>query len=170
MKLPNICRNCAEQNFTVYDPAQGEDTYYFRNMVSRSVIYDSLLHKMRTALHEQTGHFLEATYAEVQDQYLDLLAYHYDHSPNVDKKRFYLRRAGEFAQRSYANQAAINYYRRVLPLLPVEDHIEVLLKVGDVEKLVGQWDEATEDVRGSVDAGRGRGSCGSHRSEPGGHR
>jgi len=133
-----------QQNFAVHDPAEGEDTYYFRNRITRGVIYDSLLHKMRTNLHEQTGLFLESTYADNQDQYLDLLAYHYDNSPNLDKKRYYLHRAGEFAQRSYANQAAINYYRRVLPLLPVEDHIEVLLKVGEVEKLVGQWDEAME--------------------------
>ncbi len=138
--MQELCR----QNFTVYDPAEGEDTYYFRNIVTRGVIYDSLLHKIRTNLHEQTGLFLEQTYADSQDQYLDLLAYHFDNSPNIDKKRLYLRRAGEFAQRSYANEAAINYYRKVLPLLDVDDHIEILLKLGDIDKLVGQWDEAME--------------------------
>ncbi len=140
-----------KQKFTVYDPAEGEDTYFFRNMITRGVIYDSLLHKMRTALHEQTGQFLEAAYEDAQDQYLDLLAYHYDHSPNEDKKRFYLRRAGEFAQNSYANQAAVDYYRKVLPLVASEEQIAIMLKVGEVEKLVGQWDEAQEMFQDALD-------------------
>lgn len=138
--MQELCR----QNFTVDDPSNGEDTYYFRNIITRGVIYDSLLHKMRTALHEKTGIFLEATYADEPDQFLDLLAYHFDHSPNVDKRRYYLRRAGEFAQRTYANRAALSYYRKVLPLLPPEDHIDILLRVGEVEKLVGQWNGAME--------------------------
>jgi adenylate cyclase len=130
------------QQFTVYDPAEGEDTYFFRNMISRSVIYDSLLYKNRTAIHEQTGQFLETTYEEDADQYLDLLAYHYDHSENAGKKRYYLRRAGEFAQRSYANQAAIDYFQKVLPLVDAGAQVEILLQVGEVEKVVGDWEEA----------------------------
>lgn len=130
------------QKFTVYDPAEGEDTYFFRNIITRGVIYDSLLHKSRTNLHEQTGQFLEAAYEDETDQYLDLLAYHYEHGLSEGKKRYYLRRAGEFAQKSYANQAAIDYFRKVLPLLTIEDQIEITLKIGDVEKLVGNWDEA----------------------------
>ncbi len=40
------CDELGQMNFTVFDPAEGEDTYFFRNMITRSVIYDSLLHKM----------------------------------------------------------------------------------------------------------------------------
>ena len=142
MEIRAELEELSRQKFTIYDPAEGEDTYFFRNRITRGVIYDSLLHKMRTALHEQTGQFLETTYKDIQDQYLNLLAYHYDHGLSEDKKRYYLRRAGEFAQNSYANQAAIDYFRKVLPLLAAEEQIEVMLKVGEVEKLVGQWDEA----------------------------
>jgi adenylate cyclase len=133
----------SRQQFTVYDPTEGEDTYYFRNMITRTVIYDSLLYKSRTAIHEQTGQFLESAYKDETDQYLDLLAYHYDHGVNEDKKRYYLRRAGEFAQKSYNNQSAIEYFRKVLPLLQPEDQIEIMLKSGEVEQLIGNWNESS---------------------------
>jgi adenylate cyclase len=129
-------------NFTVFDPAEGEDTYFFRNIITRGVIYDSLLHSMRTALHEQTGEFLEVAYVDEIDQFLDLLAYHFEHGVDENKKRYYLRRAGESAQDSYANQAAIDYFRKVLPLLELEEQIDIMLKLGNVERLVGHWDEA----------------------------
>ena len=48
------------------------------------------------------------TYAERLNQFLDILAYHYSYSENEDKQREYLRRAGEAAQREYANDAAMN--------------------------------------------------------------
>jgi len=145
------------QKFTAYDPAEGEDSYFFRNMITRSVIYDSLLHKIRTTLHEQMGQFLEATYQGESDQYLDLLAYHYDHSQNVEKKRYYLRRAGEFAQRSYANEAAIEYFHKVLPLLEPAEQIEIMLKVGEVEQLIGNWDDAAKQFQEALSMARATG-------------
>ena len=131
-----------QQNMTVYDPTEAEDSYSFRHIITRGVIYDSLLHKMRTTLHEQTGQFLEDAYPDAQEQFLDLLAYHFEHGLSEDKKRFYLRRAGEVAQHTYANDAAIHYFRTVLPLVQPDEQVDILLKVGEVEKLVGQWDDA----------------------------
>ncbi len=46
------------------------------------------------------------------DQQLDLLAHHYWHSDNLEKKREYLVKAGEAAQAKYANAAAIDYFER----------------------------------------------------------
>jgi tetratricopeptide (TPR) repeat protein len=132
----------SRQKFTVFDPTEGEDTYFFRNIITRGVIYDSLLHKMRTALHEQTGQYLESAYTDAEEQFLDLLAYHFEHGINLDKKRYYLRQAGEVAQRTYANEAAVEYFRKVMPLLETSEQIQIMLKVGEVERLVGQWDEA----------------------------
>jgi predicted ATPase len=147
----------SRRNFTVFDPGEGDDTYYFRNVITRGVIYDSLLHKSRTALHEQAGQFLETTYAGDTDQYLDLLAYHYDHGQSEDKKRYYLRRAGEFAQKSYANQAAIDYFRKVAPLLPASEQIEIKLKLGEVEQLLGNWDAAARHFQEALSLARSTG-------------
>ena len=90
---------------------------------------------------------MEQSYFESLEQYIDLLAFHYERSENEEKKREYLLKAGQAAQASYANQAAINYYRRVLPLLPPVEQVSVMLKLGEVLQLVGQWDEADELYR-----------------------
>jgi tetratricopeptide (TPR) repeat protein len=113
-------------------------------MITRGVVYDSLLHQVRTTLHDLIGQYLEETYPDAEDQYLDLLAYHYHHGQNLEKKRYYLRRAGEVAQRTYANEAALDYYHKLLPLLEADERIGVLLQAGEVEKLVGQWTSAAE--------------------------
>ena len=117
-------------------------TYFFKHIITHGVIYDSLLHMLRTSLHEQIGRFIEAHYPDSLDQYVDLLAYHFDRSDALDKKRHYLRRAGEAAQAAYANEVAIDYYERVLPLLPPEEQVDVQRKLAGVMQLVGRWDDA----------------------------
>ncbi|MFN2199625.1 MAG: tetratricopeptide repeat protein [Caldilineaceae bacterium] len=132
----------SQQNLTVQDQAEPELTYFFKHVITHSVIYDSLLHMLRTSLHEQIGNFIEATYADTLDQHLDLLAYHFDRSEVLEKRIYYLRRAGEAAQAAYANDAAIDYYERVIPLLSIEHQVSIKRKLGEVLQLVGRWDEA----------------------------
>ena len=55
------------------------------------------------------------------------------------KKRDYLRRAGDAAQANYANTAAIDYFERARPLLASADGWHVLLELGKVLELVGDW-------------------------------
>ena len=131
-----------ELEFTVPDSADLEQTYRFAHVIIHDVIYQSLPHKVRTAFHEQIGRFIEESYPTQLGQHLDRLALHYAASDNTAKACEYLRRAGEAAQASYANEAAAEYYRRALPLLPAHERVEIMLKLGAVEQLVGRWDEA----------------------------
>ncbi|MCB9125704.1 MAG: tetratricopeptide repeat protein [Caldilineaceae bacterium] len=125
-------------------PGEPELTYFFRQVITQGVTYESLPFAVKSALHEQIGDFLEATYAGTLDSVLDLLAFHYDRSENMAKRRLYLRRAGEAAQSLYANDAAIDYFTRVLPLLQPKEHPNVLLRLGQVLDLIGQWKQAEE--------------------------
>ena len=119
-----------------------EITYLFKHIVTREVAYESLPYTTRALLHERLGQFIEQEYGEILEQYVDLLAYHYDLSHNEAKKREYLRKAGEAAQAAYANEPAIDYYRRLLPLLPEDEKVAAMLKLGEVLELVGKWNEA----------------------------
>jgi predicted ATPase/class 3 adenylate cyclase len=131
--------------------AEPELTYLFKHIVTQEVTYESLPFATRAMLHEQIAAYLERTYQHEQAQYLDLLAFHYDRSTNEAKKRVYLLKAGEAAQAGYANAAAIDYYRRVLPLLPVEAQGPVRLKLGQVLELVGNWNGALEAYRQALE-------------------
>ncbi|HXF61753.1 MAG TPA: tetratricopeptide repeat protein [Caldilineaceae bacterium] len=135
-------RYLSNQEFTAPDPIDPETTYFFKHIITHNVVYESLLHTVRTALHEQVGAYLEQSHAGQVAPVLDLLAFHYDRSANESKRRHYLRLAGEAAQATYANEAAIDYYQRLLPLLPPAEQVEVMRKLGEVLQLVGRWDEA----------------------------
>ena len=115
--------------------------YLFKHIVTQEVAYESLAVATRATLHEQVANFIEQTYAH--DRYLDLLAFHYGHSENRAKQREYFRRAGDAAQSTYANDAAVRYYQQLLPLLPEAEVAPVLLKLGKVWELTGKSDEAS---------------------------
>lgn len=125
-------------------------SYLFKHIVTQEVAYESLTYATRATLHEQLGHFIEQTYRDAPEQYVDLLAYHYGRSLNENKKREYLRKAGEAAQTAFANSAALNYFRRLLPLLPPEEQAEIQLKMGQIMELVGDWQEALVAYRQSM--------------------
>ncbi len=124
-----------------------ELTYLFKHIVTQEVSYESLPYATRAMLHEQVAQYLERVYASSLDQYLDLLAFHYDRTQNDAKRREYLLKAGEAAQVDYANEAAISYYQRVLSLLTAAPQIAARLKLGQVLELVGKWDDANDQYQ-----------------------
>jgi adenylate cyclase len=124
------------------DSQEPELIYLFKHVITQEVAYESLPYATRAILHEQLAWFIERVYNDTLEQYVDLLAYHYERSQNEGKKREYLRKAGEAAQANYANETAISYYQRVLPLLSIQEQAAVMLKLGEVLQLVGRWAEA----------------------------
>jgi adenylate cyclase len=127
-------------DLTAQDAPEAELTYLFKHILTHGVAYESLPYETRAWLHGKLGAYIEQHYAENQ-LFVDLLAFHYDRSPNEAKRREYLQRAGEAAQASYANAVAIDYFTRLLPLLPVAEQLPILLRMAKVYELVGKWNE-----------------------------
>jgi len=123
---------------------EAELTYFFKHIITQEVAYESLPFETRAVLHARIGTFIETTFPAALDQYLDLLAFHYSRSYEQEKQRHYLRLAGEAAQARYANASAIRYYEDLLPLLPPDEQVPVLLRLGRVYELVGEWAQAAE--------------------------
>jgi len=129
---------------------QPERTHIFKHGVTQEVAYESLPYETRAKLHRDIGNLIERAGMEASAEMLDLLAYHFDRSNDEERKRHYLLKAGESAQSRYANDAAINYYRKVLPLLRPEDRVRVMVQFGQVLELVGRWSEAGETYQSSL--------------------
>jgi adenylate cyclase len=127
---------------TPLDKPEPELEYLFKHITTQEVAYESLAVATRVILHERIASFIERAYPSNLDRYLDVLAFHYGHSTNVEKQRLYFRRAADAARAAYANQAAIDYYQRLLPLLPTTEQVDVLCDLGQVFQLIGQWSEA----------------------------
>jgi adenylate cyclase len=132
---------------TPLDTPDPELAYLFKHVVTQEVAYETLPYAMRSLIHGQIGDYIEHSYADTLDQYIDLLAHHYSHSTNQAKQREYLLKAGIAAQAAFANAAAINYYRRLLPMVEAPDQSPVMLRLAQVLELVGEWDEAEQNNR-----------------------
>jgi tetratricopeptide (TPR) repeat protein len=137
-----------EHNLSVLDAAELVEhtddaaNWWFRQVLTHEVAYESLPFSLRAELHGRAGAFVEGQ----QGADLDLLAHHYWHSGDAAKKIEYLDRAGAAAQARYANAAAIDYLERLAGLLRGPKRADALLRLGKVLALVGDWSRARETV------------------------
>jgi len=123
--------------------------YLFKHVITQEVAYESLAYATRAGLHEQFARYLELLAGPDVRPYLDLLAYHYERSDNLAKKREYLRRAGEAAQAAYANEAALSYLGRALALAPEADYagrFAILAVREQVLNILGKREAQSQDL------------------------
>jgi len=148
--LPQVCTDLerlAQADLTPLDMPEPELAYLFKHIVTQEAAYASLPQTTRARLHGALADWLEAAMPDTPP--LDLLAYHYDHSDNLPKRREYLRRAGEAAAAQFANAVAIDYLSRALALAPDDDVKErwaLLCAREAVYDLIGQRAEQAADI------------------------
>ena len=143
-----------QADLTPVVPSEPEETYLFKHIMTQEVAYESLPFNTRTRLHGLFGAFIERSYPDQINRYLDLLAFHYDNSDQTEKRRKYLKLAGETAQAQYANSAAISYYERLMPLASQSEKVEVGRKLGQVLVLVGRWHDAAQTIQQALGLAR----------------
>jgi tetratricopeptide (TPR) repeat protein len=142
----------AEIEITPLD-SEPELAYLFKHIVTHEVTYESLSFATRAKLHEQLARYLENMGTS-----LDSITYHYGHSENTEKQHEYFRKAGEAAQKNFANDAALEYYGKLLPLLKdAKEQTQIHMQRGQVLELMGKWNrtEAEADYRAALDSARG---------------
>jgi class 3 adenylate cyclase/tetratricopeptide (TPR) repeat protein len=137
-------------DITPLESAEPELCYLFKHIITHEVTYESLPFATRARLHERLAHYLESAYTDAPP--VELLAFHYGRSGNRDKRREHVRRAGEAAQRAFANDAALAHYGELLPLLDEpEQQAAVRLQRGAVLELTGRYDDALADDRAALE-------------------
>jgi class 3 adenylate cyclase/predicted ATPase len=128
-----------------------EPEYQFKHAITQEVAYQSLTFQLRESLHERVGLYIERTYPDRLAQYVDMLAHHYGRTQRIDKQRIWFRAAGDAAKAAFANEAAIDYYHRLLPLQPEAETGEVLVELGAIWHLTGSWAEAEQALRRAME-------------------
>ncbi|MGC1377068.1 MAG: tetratricopeptide repeat protein [Anaerolineales bacterium] len=137
--------------FTVLEAVEPQLAYLFKHVITQEVAYESLAYATRASLHEQFARYLEQVAGEDVGPFLDLLAWHYERSQNLPKKREYLRKAGEAAQNAFANEAALSYLGKALALAPEDDYAErfdLLFVRKQVYDLLGEVEAHKQDMTG----------------------
>jgi tetratricopeptide (TPR) repeat protein len=143
----------AALDITPLDTPEPDLAYLFKHIVTHEVTYESLSFATRAKLHEQLARYLENMGTS-----LDSIAYHYGRSENTEKQHEYFRKAGEAAQKNFANDAALEYYGKLLPLLKdAKEQTQIRMQRGQVLELMGKWNrtEAEADYRAALDSAKG---------------
>ncbi len=159
--------------------AEAPSAFAFVNAITHEAAYESLPHYLRTELHGRLAHYIEDSVARPDDPHLDELAFHYERSDDLDKRREYLLRAGMAAKDIYANETAAAYLTRLLGIVEGAAAIEPLLALGEVEAFRGDHDRADArleralqisiDVRDRLSQAKARRLLGELRERQGDH-
>jgi class 3 adenylate cyclase/tetratricopeptide (TPR) repeat protein len=138
-------------DITPLDSPEPELAYLFKHIVTHEVTYESLPFATRAKLHEQLARYLESL-VEDTALLLNSIAFHYGCSENQEKQREYWRKAGEAAQKNFANEAALDDYEKLLPLLKAtKEQAQIHMQRGQVFELMGKWDKAEADYRAAME-------------------
>ncbi len=105
---------------------EGTDEYIFKHAVLRDVTYETVLLKLRRVYHAQVAKWLEDNAGERLNEYLGLIAMHYERAGDDAKAVAYLIQVGQEALNVLAYRDAIVAYERALSLLPEEQTLSLL--------------------------------------------
>ena len=100
-------------------PRHPAQRYRFTGTMAHDVVYQNLLLRRRTELHQRAGMVLESVSGTSPSRLEDLEALCHHFSLGEDRARGarYLLAAGDWARGIYANEDALRYYRRALNIL-----------------------------------------------------
>jgi len=142
-------------DLTPLDRPAPEWSYIFKHVTTQEVAYENLLYAHRRELHHRVGEYLEQVHAGGLQEVIELLAHHFYLSGDREKSWGYLIQAGDKAKARYANLAAIAYYDQALSQKgsgeATEDTAQTCESLGDVCRLVGQYDKALHSYRSALE-------------------
>jgi tetratricopeptide (TPR) repeat protein len=124
---------------------RGEGICSFADILVRDVVYEEVSPLRRKKLHGVVGCALEQVYAKKIDEHSGELASHFLESGDKDKALDYFLKAGEKAEKIYANSEAVSYFQSALKLLEekegeTREKAHVLEVLGDIKGIVGEYD------------------------------
>ncbi len=137
--------------------AVGEGRRYdFRHILTRDVVYESLLHWNRRILHRLSAEFIESHDADRLEHRAFELGEHWLAAGHSAAAAKYFFMAGEQSQRSYDHLGAIRAFSKAIELLPDGDRqkSQALRARGNVYRLVGDIPEARLDLEQSLSLAR----------------
>ncbi|MBP1703726.1 MAG: 4-phytase, partial [Chloroflexi bacterium] len=104
--------------------------YIFKHSLTQEAAYQSLLLEQRRQFHHKVGHAMEALFVDRREEFLGLLAYHFDAAGEAEKAIYYLIHAGDKARLSDEQMEAVGFYQRAL---------EIINEKGDDDRAAQIW-------------------------------
>lgn len=122
--------------------------YIFRHSLLREAAYNMQMRSRLSHLHALIAQAIEQLHADdLLERYADL-AFHFEQAGIVDKTCEYLLKAADHARRNFQNRQALQYYDKLIELLPRKaDPAQVIkthIRRGILLEQTGRWDECRQ--------------------------
>jgi DNA-binding SARP family transcriptional activator len=147
-RLLNALERLIRRHWIEELPGARTGLYDFSHGLVREVVYQLLPSERRRYLHHRVALALEAS-GDTQGERAGLLARHFWEGGDLARAQRYALLAANHARSLYANREAIGYYRQALDIaasgevaLPTVQYLEVVLALGEVYQLLGEYDAA----------------------------
>ena len=151
-------QDLVRMDLAMYEPPE---QYAFKHNLTQEVAYGSLSFARRRELHVRVGEDLEQRSAasSLAEQY-GVLAHHFFEGRVYGRAFDYLVKAGDKARAEFANDAALNHYRRALeiaanpkiaPPEAAERQGEILEAMGEVNLLTSEYEAAIGQFRQALE-------------------
>ena len=134
-------------------PGPAGGWYDFSHGLVRESIYKLLSTDQKRYLHEKVGLELEES-GHVEGEQSGKLAHHFWEARDLKRAQHYARLAADHARHLFANQEARKHYLRVLEIerdydlmVPSSQHLQIVLNLGEVYQLLGQYEAAVQIYR-----------------------
>ena len=125
--------------------------YGFTHEVVREAAYALILGGRRQRCHGLIARSLADFHRGRPEAVFGEIAFHYELAGMDEDAVVYYELAASAAEKIYANDTRIQYYKKLCALLPPERILPVLMKLGDALIVVGQWSEAESTYRQWLD-------------------
>ena len=125
--------------------------YRFEHSIIREVLYNELLDELRRKYHRLIGDVIYELNKDSIEQVKNVLAHHYYEARDKKAVEFLMEVASR-ARKNYANQEAMNYYRRALEIAEDDEtKIGALENIGDILSDAGRFSEAQENYEKALE-------------------
>jgi tetratricopeptide (TPR) repeat protein len=91
--------------------------YMFKHALTQEVVYNGLLKKDRTDIHERIGLIMEQLLKDRLPEFYETLAFHFKQGQSIHKAVDYLMKSGEKSLNRFALEEAHQYYQQAYELL-----------------------------------------------------
>jgi predicted ATPase/class 3 adenylate cyclase len=140
-------------------PQAREPVYIFKHHLTREAAYGGLLNRERRLYHRRVAETLETLYADRLQEYVELLAHHWDQAEVHERVVHYLILAGERARQMGASREALSFFsaaqnkaEALSPLHASGDLRRIHEYLGDIYmENLSLYDQALEHYRRFLD-------------------
>lgn len=127
-----------------------KDVFYFTHGLIHIFVYESIPTPLRKEMHKLVAEAIKELFEDKITQYYSDLGFHYKRAEIFSKAFEYFDKAGDKAKRLYANEDALEMYNEALKFfnradLNEEKKWKILEKRGDINKIIGKYDESIND-------------------------